>query len=148
MRINIRELHHIYPHLGGLAVSCSRNGFVLAQDRGLGHPADVGSRACARRGANSRSMPPSKASRDSLRSGITTRIQLVVATRFRFSEFSSSLSASAGVRHPRVFLGRVFSVIATACRSVVLCALKLVPFGKYWRSNPLVFSLVPRCHGL
>jgi hypothetical protein len=48
----------------------------------------------------------------------TAGIQLVVATRFRFSEFSSSLSASAGVRHPRVFLGRVFSVMATACRSV------------------------------
>src|SRR6266404_2353504 len=29
-----------------------------------------------------------------------------------------------------------------------LCALRSVPFGKYWRSNPLVFSLVPRCHGL
>ena len=25
---------------------------------------------------------------------------------------------------------------------------KSVPFGKYWRSNPLVFSSVPRCHGL
>ncbi len=23
-----------------------------------------------------------------------------------------------------------------------------MPLGKYWRSNPLVFSLVPRCHGL
>ena len=23
-----------------------------------------------------------------------------------------------------------------------------VPFGKYWRNKPLVFSLVPRCHGL
>lgn len=23
-----------------------------------------------------------------------------------------------------------------------------VPFGKYWRSRPLVFSLVARCHGL
>ncbi len=22
-----------------------------------------------------------------------------------------------------------------------------VPLGKYWRSSPLVFSLVPRCHG-
>jgi hypothetical protein len=22
-----------------------------------------------------------------------------------------------------------------------------VPFGKYWRSSPLVFSLVPRCQG-
>jgi hypothetical protein len=24
----------------------------------------------------------------------------------------------------------------------------LVPLGKYWRSSPLVFSLVPRCQGL
>ena len=23
-----------------------------------------------------------------------------------------------------------------------------VPLGKYWRSRPLVFSFVPRCHGL
>jgi hypothetical protein len=23
-----------------------------------------------------------------------------------------------------------------------------VPFGKYWRSRPLVFSLLGRCHGL
>jgi len=26
--------------------------------------------------------------------------------------------------------------------------LMLVPLGKYWRSSPLVFSLVPRCQGL
>jgi hypothetical protein len=29
-----------------------------------------------------------------------------------------------------------------------LCMLRSVPFGKYWRSSPLMFSLVPRCHGL
>jgi hypothetical protein len=23
-----------------------------------------------------------------------------------------------------------------------------VPFGKYWRNKPLVFSFVPRCQGL
>jgi len=23
-----------------------------------------------------------------------------------------------------------------------------VSFGKYWRKSPLVFSFVPRCHGL
>ena len=23
----------------------------------------------------------------------------------------------------------------------------LFPLGKYWRSSPLVFSLLPRCHG-
>ena len=26
-----------------------------------------------------------------------------------------------------------------------LCLARSVPFGKYWRSRPLVFSLVPRC---
>ena len=24
----------------------------------------------------------------------------------------------------------------------------LVPLGRYWRRRPLVFSLLPRCHGL
>lgn len=43
-----------------------------------------------------------------------TQTQLVVATRFRCAERSTSLSASAGVRHARVFLGRVFSASATA----------------------------------
>src|SRR6266852_8814189 len=56
--------------------------------------------------------------------------------------------ASAGVFHPRAFRGLELRVIATAARSSVLCALRSVPFGKYWRSKPLVFSLVPRCQGL
>ena len=60
----------------------------------------------------------------------------------------TSLSASAGVSHPRVFLGRVLSARATASRSLGLCLLRSVPLGMYCRSSPLVFSLVPRCHGL
>jgi hypothetical protein len=28
-----------------------------------------------------------------------------------------------------------------------LCTDRLVCLGKYWRSRPLVFSLVGRCHG-
>src|SRR5216683_6686778 len=56
--------------------------------------------------------------------------------------------ASAGVFHPRAFRGLELRVIATAAMSSALCALRSVPFGKYWRSRPLVFSLVPRCHGL
>ena len=59
-----------------------------------------------------------------------------------------SLSTSAGVRQSRVFLGRVFRAAATAARSSAPCLARSVPFGKYWRSSPLVFSLVPRCHGL
>src|SRR5450759_5311215 len=56
--------------------------------------------------------------------------------------------ASAGVFHPRAFRGLELRVIATAAMSAALCALRSVPFGKYWRSRPLVFSFVPRCHGL
>jgi hypothetical protein len=32
--------------------------------------------------------------------------------------------------------------------SATVCRERSVPFGKYWRSSPLVFSFVPRCHGL
>jgi transposase InsO family protein len=56
--------------------------------------------------------------------------------------------ASAGVFHPRAFRGLELRVIATAAMSLALCAVRSVPLGKYWRSRPLVFSFVPRCHGL
>jgi hypothetical protein len=39
------------------------------------------------------------------------------------------------------------SAAATAARSCGLWRLRSVPLGKYWRSRPLVFSLVPRCQG-
>ena len=78
----------------------------------------------------------------------SNRTQLVVATRLLFAERNTFVRASAGVRHSRLLRGLLLSVRATASRSVMLCILKSVPFGKYCRSNPLVFSLVPRCHGL
>src|SRR6266481_3231619 len=78
----------------------------------------------------------------------TGRIQPVVATPFVWLTRRNSSRVSAGVFQPRVFRGLVLSARATASRSSALCALRSVPFGKYWRSNPLVFSLVPRCHGL
>ena len=31
---------------------------------------------------------------------------------------------------------------------LAVCLLRSVPFGKYCRSRPFVFSFVPRCHGL
>jgi len=49
------------------------------------------------------------------------------------------------VSHPKLFRGRVFSVKAMAVKSVAVAALKSVPFGKYCRSKPFVFSFVPRC---
>ena len=54
----------------------------------------------------------------------------------------------AGVFQLSVFRGRELRAAATAAISSALCMLRSVPFGKYWRSNPFVFSLVPRCHGL
>ena len=78
----------------------------------------------------------------------TGRVQGVVATRPRWWESSSSLKASDGVLQPRVFRGRRLSVAATAAMSLALCLLRSVPLGKYWRSRPLAFSFVPRCHGL
>src|SRR5207245_5303154 len=69
-------------------------------------------------------------------------------TRALFAERNTSLSASAGVRQSSVLRGLVLSASATAARSVGLCMLRSVPFGRYCRSSPLVFSFVPRCHGL
>jgi hypothetical protein len=65
-----------------------------------------------------------------------------------FTHDNNSSSASAGVFQPNVFLGRALRAAATAAISAALWVLRSVPFGKYWRSSPLVFSLVPRCHGL
>ena len=76
------------------------------------------------------------------------RIQVVVATRPHGCESSSSLKTSEGVLQLRVFRGRRLSVAATAAMSRALCLLRSVPLGKYWRSRPLVFSFVDRCHGL
>jgi hypothetical protein len=36
---------------------------------------------------------------------------------------------------------------ATAARSPGPWRLRSVPLGKYWRSSPLVFCLLPRCQG-
>ena len=75
------------------------------------------------------------------------QVQGVVATLPCSRERRCSSRAPAGVLHSRVFRGRLLSVAATASRSSRLCLLRSVPLGKYWRNRPLVFSLVPRCHG-
>src|ERR671911_1243026 len=81
--------------------------------------------------------------------GCQTWVQGVVATSPAVDGFDSSSSrASAGVFQSRVLRGRRLRAVATAVRSSALCLLRSVPLGKYWRSSPLVFSLVPRCQGL
>ena len=57
-------------------------------------------------------------------------------------------SLSAGVVYPSVLRGRVLSWSTTSCRSAWVYRDRSVPFGKYCRSNPFVFSFVPRCQGL
>ena len=62
-------------------------------------------------------------------------------------ECSSLFSLSAGVSKLSVCRGRLLSWIATSSRSSAVWVLRSVPLGKYWRSSPLVFSLLPRCQG-
>ena len=77
----------------------------------------------------------------------TDRVQPVDATPACWSNSRCSLNASAGVLHPSVLRGLVFSACATASMSSADQRDRSVPLGKYWRSRPLVFSLVPRCQG-
>src|SRR5208282_2565641 len=84
----------------------------------------------------------------SLRSLQTGRIQSVAATPSFPADTSKWSSASAGVFQSSVLRGRELRAAATAAISSALFVLRSVPLGKYWRSSPLVFSLVPRCHGL
>src|SRR5215467_8018564 len=69
-------------------------------------------------------------------------------TSLDMADISNWSSASAGVCQASVFRGLVLRAAATAAMSSALCMLSSVPLGTYWRSSPLVFSLVPRCHGL
>ena len=61
---------------------------------------------------------------------------------------TASANFSDGVWKPSVCRGRPFSSSATASSCSWVTWARLVPFGKYWRSSPLVFSFEPRCHGL
>lgn len=60
------------------------------------------------------------------------------------SESICSAKTLADVFHPRALQGRSFSARATACRSSADHRDESVPFGKYCRSSPLVFSFVGR----
>jgi hypothetical protein len=77
------------------------------------------------------------------------RVQPVVATPACWSNRRGRCSsrASAGVFQPRIFRGLLLSASWTARSSSRPQRERSVPFGKYWRSSPLVFSFVARCHG-
>ena len=49
---------------------------------------------------------------------------------------------------PRVLRGRSLRLAAIRARSPASWTARSVPFGRYWRRRPLVFSFEPRCQGL
>ena len=55
--------------------------------------------------------------------------------------------ASLGVRSDRQSRGRSLSSAAIKSSSSAVQTFRSVPFGRYWRSRPLVFSLLGRCQG-
>src|SRR5215813_9707562 len=61
---------------------------------------------------------------------------------------NTARSLSAGVSNPKVFRGRWLSRRAILFRLAWEKCERSVPLGKYCRSKPLVFSLLPRCQGL
>jgi putative transposase len=78
----------------------------------------------------------------------TPWIPSVVATGLDHCDVRRASSRSVGVSQSSDLRGRLLSSAATASRSPRVCAARSVPFGKYWRRSPLVFSFVPRCQGL
>src|SRR3989338_8028869 len=58
------------------------------------------------------------------------------------------MNISTGHLNPSDLRGRVFSFHAMASSSACENTLRSLPFGRYCRASPLVFSLRPRCQGL
>jgi hypothetical protein len=75
------------------------------------------------------------------------RFPSVVANHRRAFWRAHCCMAWCGVLSPRHRRGRSLSSAATLPSWSAVHALRSVPFGKYWRSRPLVFSLLPRCQG-
>ena len=74
-------------------------------------------------------------------------IQAVVATRSLLADRRNRSSASA-VSSNQASFGAASWGGGHGCNLVGAVHAEIGPLGKYWRSSPLVFSLVPRCHGL
>ena len=64
--------------------------------------------------------------------------------RCRRSHRRMAWSGVASSKHNR---GRSFSSVAMSSSSDCVHRVRSVPLGRYWRSRPLVFSFVGRCHG-
>ena len=71
---------------------------------------------------------------------------MIVANQWVCTVRAHRCRSSAGVLSFRHRRGRSFSSAAIAEWSSSQM-LRSVPFGKYWRRSPLMFSLLPRCQG-
>lgn len=60
---------------------------------------------------------------------------------------TSSASFADGVVYSSVLGGQPLRQSWMAVRSARLMTLRSVRFGRYWRREPFVFSLLPRCYG-
>jgi hypothetical protein len=63
----------------------------------------------------------------------------------QFGRFA--VKTCAGVRHPKMRLGRLLRSSSTRRRSSGMKSDRSSPFVKYWRMSPFMFSLVPRSQG-
>ena len=79
-------------------------------------------------------------------SGGASRLLVLLAGQAAWLSRNSAI-ASAGVFQPSVLRGRPFSSSATSASRCGVCPDRSLPLGKYWRSSPLVFSLVPPLPG-
>ena len=75
------------------------------------------------------------------------RIPVVVANQMVMSCSRHRAMSWLGLRSPRQSRGLSFSSVATSRMRPSVTVSKSIPLGKYCRSRPLVFSLLPRCQG-
>ena len=61
---------------------------------------------------------------------------------------NASAKISSGVRNASDLRGRELRRAAILFNDAWVYPERSVPLGRYWRTKPLVFSFVPRCHGL
>ena len=136
-------LSRIAEALGGPSLE---NELVTLAGPALAQESDFAERVARRRARRVRKQAQARAKRE--RQAETLQALEALKRFARFGRPISSASFSAGVAKRSVLRGRPLSFSATSSRRSWRIPATSVPFGKYWRSRPLVFSFEPRCQGL
>jgi hypothetical protein len=137
----------------GMGLCGVHRGRVLATDPGLARldqqshrpgpdtttDGDLATRPRGHPGHRRRPDPP-------LRRRVPRRIRAIVATLLGMCSCVEDVGRGAPAEY--VFRGLLLRRWATSCSAMAEWMRRSVPLGKYWRSSPLVFSLLPRCHDL